>query len=59
MSELITTQDVAERWSIPERTVRYHAANGEIPAVRIGRQWRFDPDELEDYLDAQRVNGQS
>lgn len=40
--------NVARRLNVSERTVRYWAANGRIPAIRIGvKIWRFRPIDIE------------
>lgn len=41
MSRLLTPEDVAEMLGVSRRTVTRMAAAGELPAVRIGSQWRF------------------
>lgn len=56
MSPLLTTTDVAELLNLAERTIRKHAANGELPALRIGGTWRFDRDDLNEALNEARVN---
>ena len=43
---LISTATVAQWLGISTRTVCLWAECGEIPAVKIGRQWRFREDEL-------------
>lgn len=44
MSEkLETLQGMAERLAVHPETLRRHAKAGKIPAVRIGRAWRFNP----------------
>lgn len=40
--DYLSTIDVAEHLHISPRTVRLWAECGEIPAVKIGRLWRFD-----------------
>jgi hypothetical protein len=30
----------------PERTFAYHVGEGHVPALRLGRQWFFWPNEL-------------
>jgi len=38
---LVGTNIAAKKLGIPERTVRYRAAHGTLPAVRVGKLWRF------------------
>ena len=42
MSELMSAKEVAEYFSIPQMTIYKYAAQGKIPALRVGRVWRFD-----------------
>jgi len=42
--------DVAEYLRLTSATVRTLARRGEIPAKKIGRQWRFQRRELEAHL---------
>ncbi|WP_374212571.1 helix-turn-helix domain-containing protein [Rhodococcus tibetensis] len=41
VADFWTTKDLANRWVISERQVRDMAAAGEIPAMRVGKLWRF------------------
>jgi excisionase family DNA binding protein len=47
---LLTTADVAAILKITARTVRTLAQVGELPALRVGRQWRFLKHDLLTYL---------
>jgi excisionase family DNA binding protein len=52
---LLTVSDVAEWFQVSEAQVRHLLHRGEIPAVRVGREWRFSRDSLERWtLDAIR-----
>lgn len=55
---LLTSREFAEVLGISTRTVRLWAELDEIPAVRIGRQWRFRASEIASWLDLGRNNGQ-
>jgi excisionase family DNA binding protein len=52
--EFMTTDDVLGYLRINARTVYRLIKNGEIPAVRIGRQWRVRRCDLDSWLDSQR-----
>jgi excisionase family DNA binding protein len=54
--QLRTAREMAALLAVPERTVYRMALNGEIPAFRVRRAWRFD---LEAVLEAlsQRQGG--
>ena len=57
MKRLLTAPEVAETLGIGESSVYRMAADNRIPHLRIGeRRVRFDPDELERWLDDHRVD---
>lgn len=43
---LLSTEEVARRLGVDPVTVRRLAQRGELPAVRVGKQWRFDADRI-------------
>lgn len=43
-----TTQDMAVKYKIGDDTVRRKAQNGEWPCDRIGRLYRFSPDQQDE-----------
>ena len=47
----LSTANVARWLGISPRTVCFWAECGEIPALKIGRQWRFREDEIRRWLD--------
>jgi len=47
---LLTSRDVADWIGVSARTVCLWAELGELPALRVGRQWRFRATELEAWL---------
>jgi len=47
---LLTTAAVAKWLGISTRAVCLRAECNEIPAIKIGRQWRFRQDELREWL---------
>jgi excisionase family DNA binding protein len=47
----LSTATVARWLGISTRTVCFWAECGEIPAVKIGRQWRFREEEIRRWLD--------
>jgi excisionase family DNA binding protein len=56
MSELLTTIELAEYLKLRPETVIRKAKKGEIPAIRIGRQFRFDKNQIDNWL-LRRVTG--
>ena len=54
--KLLTTAQVARRLATSERTVCYLAELGELNGFKVGRQWRFYEDEIDDYLKRKQGN---
>ena len=52
---LLTIPDVAEFCRVSERTVRRWIKAGELPAIRLGRQWRIAKKDLERFLSDHRT----
>jgi excisionase family DNA binding protein len=46
-NEVMTAKDVAEYLKLKERTVNNLAMKGKLPAVKIGRQWRFRKSQID------------
>lgn len=45
-----TVKDIAELLKVGEATVRRWIKDGELRAIDIGRGWRIDPQDLDDFL---------
>ena len=50
----LTTEEVLEYLQVNLRTVYRLIKAGKIPAVRVGRQWRFRKTDIDGWLDSQR-----
>lgn len=55
MSKLLTLALVAEQLDVSLRTVERLVARGELAVVRVGRQVRVRPQDLDAYLEAARL----
>src|SRR6202051_3432547 len=55
----LTTEEVLEYLQVNLRTVYRLIKAGKIPAVRVGRQWRFRKRDIDAWLDSQRPRGQA
>jgi excisionase family DNA binding protein len=55
----LTTEEVLEYLQVNLRTVYRLIKAGKIPAVRVGRQWRFRKRDIDAWLDSQRARGVS
>jgi excisionase family DNA binding protein len=54
----LTTDEVLEYLQVNLRTVYRLIKAGKIPAVRVGRQWRFRKRDIDAWLESQRPRGQ-
>ncbi|MCA1583359.1 MAG: helix-turn-helix domain-containing protein [Acidobacteria bacterium] len=53
----LTTEEVLEYLQVNLRTVYRLIKAGKIPAVRVGRQWRFRKRDIDIWLDSPRPRG--
>ena len=53
-SAFLTTEEVLGCLTVNPRTIYRLIKTGELPAVRIGRQWRFRRTDLDDWIARQR-----
>ena len=53
----LTTEEVLEYLQVNLRTVYRLIKAGKIPAVRVGRQWRFRKRDIDAWLDSQHPRG--
>lgn len=54
VNRLLTVQDLAHRLNLPVSWIYAKAEAHELPHRKLGRYLRFDPQEIERYLEAQR-----
>ena len=47
---LMTIDQVAEMCRVSEKTVRRWIASAELPAAKLGNQWRIRPRDLDDFV---------
>jgi len=50
MAEIMTTKEVAKYLKLHEITICKFAKEGRIPAIRIGRVWRFDKEIIDRWI---------
>ena len=55
MSTLLTTRDVQALIRVDKSTIYRMAESGRMPAIKVGRQWRFPEAELLEWLGEQRT----
>jgi excisionase family DNA binding protein len=56
MPEIMTTKELAKYLKLHQITVCKHAADGMIPAIRIGRVWRFDKEAIDEWINGASCN---
>jgi excisionase family DNA binding protein len=55
ISAFLTTEEVLGCLKVNPRTIYRLIKSGELPAVRIGRQWRFRRSDLDEWIDRHRT----
>ena len=56
MTEIMTTKELAAYLRLHEITICKYASEGLIPAIRIGRIWRFDKDAIDRWIAGEQGN---
>lgn len=49
---LLTLHEVADLLKVRESTVRTWINEGQLRAIKFGREWRVSPQDLESYMNA-------
>lgn len=57
-ARLMTAEDLADRWQVAKSWVYAATRDGRIPAVRLGRYYRYRLDAIVEFERAGGVNGQ-
>lgn len=57
MADLLTTHDVQELLHVDRTTIYRMIESGQLPALRVGKQWRFARAEIEQWLEKARAAG--
>ena len=50
MAHIMTTKEISQYLKLHEITICKYAVAGIIPAIRVGRMWRFDKDVIDDWI---------
>jgi excisionase family DNA binding protein len=54
--EYITVEELAKNLKVSARTIQRIIHRKQIPAIRIGRQWRFRKEWVDEWLEHNTVN---
>ncbi len=52
---VLTVEEVARRLRVSEATVYNLIRGGQLPAFRVGRSWRVDERDLDEYIRRQKT----
>ena len=55
--DVLTVKEVADYLKVNERTIYRMAANGKIPAFKVGNSWRFKRIDIENWIEASSTGG--
>lgn len=59
MAPLWTIEDTARFLRLEESTVRLMARKGQLPAIKVGRQWRFNQQDMQRWIEQMTSNQQA
>jgi excisionase family DNA binding protein len=59
MAELMIVEEVASYLRVTEKTIYKLLKRGDIPATKVGRQWRFDKNSIDDWLNHNSVGSKA
>lgn len=54
MTLLVSIDAVMTRLGICRKTAMRVVATGKLPALKVGRQWRFKPEDIDAFVERQR-----
>jgi excisionase family DNA binding protein len=55
--EILTLPEVAQLLKIAEKTVYSMAQKRQLPAFKVGGQWRFQRIDIDRWIEAQKLGG--
>jgi excisionase family DNA binding protein len=57
MSDMLTAKDIQEMLKVDRSTIYRMAETGRLPALKVGRQWRFSADTISRWMQIQSHDG--
>ncbi len=54
--EILTLKEVAEYLKLAEKTAYRLASEGKLPGFKVGGSWRFKSEDVEKWIEEQKVN---
>ncbi len=55
-AEIMTIEEASKYLRVKRRTLYILAANGKVPAAKVGGQWRFQKHQLRDMFETLKAN---
>lgn len=52
-TRFLTPEEISELFQVPIRTVHHLARTGKIPAMKVGRLWRFREHDINQWIQSQ------
>lgn len=52
MDEFLTVREVAKRLKLHPETIARYIRQGELPALKFGRVWRMEKEEVDKFIEA-------
>jgi excisionase family DNA binding protein len=59
IDRLLDAREIAERLGVPESWVREQARSGAMPAIKLGKYWRYDLADVEAWLETCKQPGRA
>lgn len=56
MDEVLNLEEVSKYLKASKRTVQREVESGKLKAFRVGKSLRFKKDEVEEYIEKQRIH---
>jgi excisionase family DNA binding protein len=56
--EYLKVEEVAARLKLKEKTIRDWILRGELPAYKLGKEWRIRRDHFDEAMEARLVTGE-
>jgi excisionase family DNA binding protein len=50
VGQILTTRELSEYLKLTEVTIYKYATEGKIPGFKVGSRWRFDKDQVDEFL---------
>ena len=52
---VLTLRDVADMLKLSEKSIYRRAQRGEMPAFKVGGTWRFKRDDIDEWIERQKL----